>query len=354
MSAAEEPFKIGDAAVQRRLVHHQRGRQSVRSASAARSGRHRAGSDGARASTSCRTVKTHELAVPRIAIVHTWTNTQNEGWYRIEFDRLQIPYTYISDHVMRNTPNLREKFDVIIFPPVGGSAQPIVNGMPHARRPDSVEAVGADAELRHVARPDRRHARRDGRSRASPISRGSSKRAGCSSPSRQHRRIPIDYGMTTASRSRRADSCRRAARSSTRPSQTARARSPTATTRRCRSTSTRRRCFRSRRWWRRWRWWWRRAGRRRRRWRVLRDVAALTDPDVIQAMPQARPTAASPARAPGESQMTDEQRQQQRSPFFVPPQQRPRVVLRFAPDEKNLLISGMLAGGHGAGEPRRR
>src|ERR1051326_4000524 len=75
-------------------------------------------------------VKTHELAVPRIAIVHTWTNTQNEGWYRIEFDKLQIPYTYISDHVIRNTPNLREKFDVLIFPPVGGSAQTIVNGMP--------------------------------------------------------------------------------------------------------------------------------------------------------------------------------------------------------------------------------
>ena len=70
------------------------------------------------------------MAVPRIAIVHTWTNTQNEGWFRIEFDRLQIPYSYISDHVIRDTPNLREKFDVIIFPPVGGSAQSIVNGTP--------------------------------------------------------------------------------------------------------------------------------------------------------------------------------------------------------------------------------
>ena len=81
-------------------------------------------------------VKTHDLAVPRIAIVHTWTNTQNEGWYRIEFDRLQIPYTYISDHVIRNTPNLRAKFDVLIFPPVGGSPQTIVNGMP--RRGDPI------------------------------------------------------------------------------------------------------------------------------------------------------------------------------------------------------------------------
>ena len=35
-------------------------------------------------------VKTHELAVPRIAIVHTWTNTQNDGWFRIEFDQFQF------------------------------------------------------------------------------------------------------------------------------------------------------------------------------------------------------------------------------------------------------------------------
>src|SRR4030095_8205953 len=75
-------------------------------------------------------IKTHVLSVLSIAILHTWPNTQNEGWFRIEFDRLQIPYSYISDQVIRNTPNLREKYDVIIFPPVGGSAQAIVNGIP--------------------------------------------------------------------------------------------------------------------------------------------------------------------------------------------------------------------------------
>ena len=54
-------------------------------------------------------VKTHALAVPRIAILHTWTNTQNEGWYRIEFDKFQIPYEYISDQVVRNmTKSARE------------------------------------------------------------------------------------------------------------------------------------------------------------------------------------------------------------------------------------------------------
>jgi hypothetical protein len=80
-------------------------------------------------------VKTHELAVPRIAILHTWQNTQNEGWFRIAFDRLQIPYAYISDHTVRDTPNLRAKYDVIIFPPLGGTAQRIVNGLPRRGEP---------------------------------------------------------------------------------------------------------------------------------------------------------------------------------------------------------------------------
>jgi hypothetical protein len=46
-------------------------------------------------------VKTHALAVPRIAILHTWTNTQNDGWYRIEFDQFRVPYSYISDQVVQ-------------------------------------------------------------------------------------------------------------------------------------------------------------------------------------------------------------------------------------------------------------
>ncbi|MBP7475247.1 MAG: hypothetical protein KA810_08325, partial [Pyrinomonadaceae bacterium] len=75
-------------------------------------------------------VANHAVLTPRIALVHTWINTQNEGWYRIELDRLGIPYDYISDQVLGRTPNLREKWDVIIFGPVGGSAQAIVRGNP--------------------------------------------------------------------------------------------------------------------------------------------------------------------------------------------------------------------------------
>jgi Zinc carboxypeptidase len=75
-------------------------------------------------------VAQHPLAAPRIALVHTWINTQDEGWYRIEFDRLGIPYDYISDQVIARTANLREKWDVIIFAPTRGNAQSIVRGVP--------------------------------------------------------------------------------------------------------------------------------------------------------------------------------------------------------------------------------
>src|SRR5205085_6375208 len=75
-------------------------------------------------------VAQHSISVPRIALIHTWLNTQDEGWYRIELDRLGIPYDYISDQDIGKTANLREKWDVIIWGPVGGSAQSIVRGIP--------------------------------------------------------------------------------------------------------------------------------------------------------------------------------------------------------------------------------
>ncbi|NOT46876.1 MAG: hypothetical protein HOP17_03880, partial [Acidobacteria bacterium] len=75
-------------------------------------------------------VTMHAVATPRIALVHTWINTQNEGWYRVELDRLGIPYDYISDQDVGRAENLREKYDVIIWGPVGGSAQSIVRGIP--------------------------------------------------------------------------------------------------------------------------------------------------------------------------------------------------------------------------------
>jgi hypothetical protein len=75
-------------------------------------------------------VATHSVATPRVALVHSWLSTQNEGWYRIAFDAVGVPYTYISDHVLRDTANLRERFDVIVFGPTPGAPQRVVNGLP--------------------------------------------------------------------------------------------------------------------------------------------------------------------------------------------------------------------------------
>lgn len=78
----------------------------------------------------------HTLAAPRIALLHTWQAAQNEGWWRLAFDTLKIPYTYISDHTVRDTADLRSNFDVIVFPPVGGGdAASIVTGIPMWNNP---------------------------------------------------------------------------------------------------------------------------------------------------------------------------------------------------------------------------
>ena len=74
-------------------------------------------------------VKTHEMDVPRIGYVHSWPRTQDEGWVRAALDHYGVPYTYFADQKLREG-NLRAKYDVIIFPHVGGTPQSHVNGIP--------------------------------------------------------------------------------------------------------------------------------------------------------------------------------------------------------------------------------
>jgi hypothetical protein len=74
-------------------------------------------------------VRTHALDLPRIGYIHSWTRTQDEGWVRAALDTYGIPYTYFADQKLKGESNLRSKYDVIIFPHVGGTAQSQVNGM---------------------------------------------------------------------------------------------------------------------------------------------------------------------------------------------------------------------------------
>ena len=87
----------------------------------------------AHALASAPNVKAHPARAARVAILHSWTNTQTEGWWRQAFDFNGIPYEYIDPQTIRNTPDLRAKYDVIIFGP--GGNQGVVTGLPLWRTP---------------------------------------------------------------------------------------------------------------------------------------------------------------------------------------------------------------------------
>jgi hypothetical protein len=78
---------------------------------------------------SAPSVKMHPARAARVAILHTWGSTQTEGWWRQAFDVLHIPFSYISVQDVARDPNLNAHYDVILFPP-SGSTQSIVQGMP--------------------------------------------------------------------------------------------------------------------------------------------------------------------------------------------------------------------------------
>jgi hypothetical protein len=123
--AAEEPFKIGTREFNRGsfIIRNVDGGELKRTAEAL--------DLKVLATNSAPNVKTHPVRAARVAIMHTWIATQDEGWWRIEFDRFKIPFDYISTQDAAKDPNLRAKYDVIIMAPVGrASSSTIVEGMP--------------------------------------------------------------------------------------------------------------------------------------------------------------------------------------------------------------------------------
>ncbi len=290
-------------------------------------------------------VKTHELALPRIAILHTWTSTQNEGWFRMEFDRLGIPYHYISVHEIRDTQNLRGKYDVIILPPVGGTAQSIVNGLP--KRGEPIPWMKSDLTPNIGLSPDVTTDMRGGIELSGMVNlQRFIEDGGLFMPITSTASLPIDYGITTgvsieASRQLQA-------RGSVYNASFADRKSPIAY-----GYGEGLQVYFNQ--------------------APLFQVSALpggfgggggaqaggaaadrpsgrgsrTDPDAVQAMPRIN----MPAPAPSPDGISEDMRRAMGA--LIPPlSMRPRVVLRFATDEKNLLISGMLAGGNElAGKP---
>jgi hypothetical protein len=105
--------------------------------------------------TAAPPVKVHPARAARIALMHTWISTQDEGWWRIALDQIGVPYTYISTQDVTNDADLRSKFDVILFPPVGrGAGSQIITGMPMYGNPLPWKTTGLTPNIGKIDATD--------------------------------------------------------------------------------------------------------------------------------------------------------------------------------------------------------
>jgi hypothetical protein len=265
--------------------------------------------------------------------VHTWINTQDEGWFRIALEKLAIPFTYISDQNLRKLDDYRSKFDVILFGPVRATAQRIVNGLPKST-PHPIPFQQSSITPNLGLAPDQTADMRgglglDGVAKLQKFIEG----GGLFITIAGNASIPIDYGLIenvniVATRELQA-------RGSVLNTVVADKGSPITygyeklavyfnqapvfniVTPRIGPPAE--------------------APRGR-----VTGRGTASDPDV----PQARPWdgTAAPERKPGEEPPMDDLERQVLRSTTAPSEMRPRVVLKFAA-EKDLLVSGMLAGG---------
>ena len=117
MLAAEDDFEAAGHTFPRRRVHHsQRRPRPAWSLSIQDSGTWPLSPSPPRP-PSKRTTWTSRAS----ATCTRGTRTQDEGWVRAALDYYGVPYTYFADQKLRDG-NLRAKYDVIIFPHVGGTS----------------------------------------------------------------------------------------------------------------------------------------------------------------------------------------------------------------------------------------
>jgi len=283
-------------------------------------------------------VPMHELAAPRVALVHTWLNTQNEGWFRIALDTLGIPYQYVSDHVIRDTADLRSRFDVIIFGPTPGSAQRLVNGLP--LRGEPIPWQGGPLTPNIATSPDQTPDMRGGMGLQGLMNlKRFLEQGGLFVTVASNASILIDYGLIEGVSIVQTRELQ--ARGGVYNAVFADRRSPIAygyddklavyfnqapvfqvsLTGGMQMPG---------------------MGAEESRTRPS-GRGSPTDPDIPQGRPYVPPSP-QPSLRPGEEPPIPEEFLESLRPFLPPPEARPRVVLRFA-EERDLLVAGMLAGG---------
>jgi hypothetical protein len=288
----------------------------------------------------------HDIAAPRIALVHSWINTQNEGWYRIALDQLKIPYEYISDQKLKTIADLRSRYDVIVLGPTPGNSQRVVNGLGGSQ---PIPWKASDVTPNFAGSPDQTDDMRGGMGLEGLVNvQKFVESGGLMVFVTGNTSIPIDYGLVEGI--------------SIQPSQQLRARgSVLGAVFQDRKSPI--------------------AYGYGEKMAVYFNQApifqagglagmfgggaaaafgqqpqtrpsgrgSMSDPDIVQGRPPAQAPPPPPPAKPGEEpQVPEELREAMRA---MMPTQRPRIVLRFE-NEPSLLISGMLSGGRElAGRP---
>ncbi|HUP02248.1 MAG TPA: M14 family zinc carboxypeptidase [Gemmatimonadota bacterium] len=72
-------------------------------------------------------VRRHAVDLPRLAVYQPWSSTQDAGWVRYTFDRMDLPYTLITDEDLER--DRIGRYDVILIPDAAGDFARLVHGI---------------------------------------------------------------------------------------------------------------------------------------------------------------------------------------------------------------------------------
>jgi len=295
-------------------------------------------------------VSKHELAAPRIALVHTWTSTQNEGWVRLALEAAKVPYEYISDQKVAQIGDLRAKYDVILWGPINGTSQRIVNGIPKRAGEPAIPWKASELTPSFATGPDQTDDIRGGMGLEGVLNlRRFVEAGGLFITIGSNASIPIDYGMIEGVNI--VSTRELQVRGSVVMSQVTDKLSPIVygydekipvyfNVAPVFQVSTTGGMVQGG------------GGRGQAAGAAGRPTGrgGINDPDVVQARPYQEPPR-QPALRPGEEPPISAEIAEAMRAYIPPSDMTPRVVMKFSPVNE-LLISGMLAGGQElAGRP---
>lgn len=281
-------------------------------------------------------VATHKLTAARVALVHTWLSTQTEGWFRIALDKSGIPYEYVSDQKLRETADLKSRWDVIIFGPTPGSSQRVINGLPK-NSPDPVPFKKSTLTPSFGLAPDQTDDIRGGMELEGLLNvKKFVEQGGTFIVIGGNSSIPIDYGLIEGvsiaqTRELNAKGSVLQAAFSDRKSPISYGYGEKLAVYFNQSPAFHVGVAGQ-------------QGQNETRSGRPTGRGGVNDPDVVQGRPYQAPAPAPAPVAPGEDPPITEEMREFLRPYLASEELRPRVVLRFG-GEKELLISGMLAGG---------